>query len=158
MRAVIIVLSLFAAACGQPATTAPEPTEGDGYAGSSGAGRIEEAPFTLEPEALVGLWSFDRTCGNYDLVFAADRSAQHYEVSAEGMTTSYMGTWATAPDNRVVLGLRRLGSEGAPEGETLSYQIDVASAVADDLIGDFTRADGAPLAITARRCPEEDRD
>jgi hypothetical protein len=150
-----MALALLLAACGQPA---PNTTPGDAAAGSSGAGRVAEEEFTLESEALVGLWSFDRTCGNYDLVFAADRSAQHYEVSADGMTTSYVGTWATAPDNRVVLGLRRLGSEGAPEGDTLSYQIDVASAVADDLIGDFARDGGAALAITARRCPEEDRD
>jgi|CXWL01.1.fsa_nt_gi hypothetical protein len=155
---IVMAFAVFLAACGQPATTTTEPTEGDGYAGSSGAGRIAEEPFTLAPNALVGLWSFDRSCGNYDLVFAADRSAQHYDVTAEGMNTSYVGTWATAPGNRVVLGLRRLGSEGVPEGETISYQIDVESAVADDLIGDFKREGDTLVAITARRCPEEDRD
>lgn len=157
MRAIAVTLCLLAAACGKPAATT-EPAEGDGYAGSSGVGRIPEEPFTLESEALVGLWSFDRSCGNYDLVFAADGRVQHYVVSDEGMTTSYIGTWATADGNRANLTLRVLNSEGAPSGDVLTYNLDVAAPVMDDLMGDFGRDGAAATGITARRCPEEDRD
>ena len=108
---------------------------------------------------MVGLWSFARHCGDYDLVFQADGEAHHYIVSPEGMTTSFKGTWATAANNRVVLTMRRLGADGAPAGDAITYNLDVAAPVTDDLVGPFARADGAAAQdITARRCPEEDRD
>jgi hypothetical protein len=154
MRIVIIAMIAFLAACGQPQPETPD----DASAGSSGVGRVPEVAFTLESEALVGLWSFDRVCGNYDLVLRADGGADHYEVSSEGMVTSYAGTWATTDNNRVVLTLRLLDAQAQPTGETLTYNLNVEAPVTDDLIGDFVREGGVPLAITARRCPEEDRD
>ena len=157
MRAIVVTLCLLVVACGPPAAT-NEVAESDGYAGSSGAGRIPEEPFTLEAEALVGLWSFDRTCGNYDLVFTADGGAQHYAVADDGMTTSHAGSWATAENNRVVLTMRQLDAEARPAGEALTYHLDVAAPVTGDLMGDFGRDGAAATAITARRCPEEDRD
>lgn len=165
MRIAIIAIALLAAACGQPTETTisgpiatAAPTE-DAHAGASGAGRIPEQPFTLESEAVVGLWSFARHCGDYDLVFNADGSADHHAVSPEGMTTSYSGSWATADNNRVVITLRRLGADGAPAGETIAYNLDVGAPVTDDLVGRFARADRSEARdITARRCPQEDRD
>lgn len=165
MRIAIAAIALTLAACGQPtqttvsgpvAVTQPE----DAHAGSSDAGRIPEQPFTLESEALVGLWSFDRSCGLYDLVFRADGNAEYFDyTTTEGMAMSYGGTWATTNNNRVVLTLRRLGPAGAPAGDPVTYNLDVGATVTDDLVGRFARADGAAAQdITARRCPEEDRD
>ncbi len=153
-----LLLSMFAvlAACAPPSPQTEQPE--DATAGSSGVGRIEAEAFVLAPETLVGLWSFDRSCANYDLVFAADGSVQHYVVAADGMTTSHAGTWAAGEGNRVDLTMRVLNPEGAPSGDSLIYHLDVAAPVSDDLMGDFA-LDGAPAAgITARRCPEEDRD
>lgn len=153
MRLLFGLAALVLASCSQPA-----PSPEDGTAGSSGVGRVAAEPFTLESEALVGLWSFDRSCGNYDLVFEADGRAQHYEVSSEGWVTSYAGSWVTADSNRVVLTMRQLDAEAQPAGETLTYNLDVAAPVTDDLMGDFGRDGTAATGITARRCPEEDRD
>jgi hypothetical protein len=164
MRTAVIALALLAAACGQStSTTVSGPVAAtqaeDAYAGSSGAGPIPEQPFTLEAEALVGLWSFARHCGDYDLVLNADGDVEHYVVSPTGMTTSYGGSWSIADSNRVVLTLQRLGADGARSGEAITYTLDVAAPVTDDLVGRFARTDGAEARdITARRCPEEDRD
>jgi hypothetical protein len=149
---------LAAAACGQTAAPAPD-TPTDARAGSSGAGSVPDTPFTLEAEALVGLWSFERDCGLYDLVFAADDSANYYDYRDDSAVVSYRGAWATADNNRVVLTLRRVDMNNAPTGETLTYNLDVSAPVTDDLIGRMTLADGSDLReFTARRCPEEDRD
>ena len=159
MRSAIVALALLAAACGQSATqtTADTPPE-DAYAGSSGAGRIPDEPFALESEALVGLWSFDRTCGLYDLVFQADDTATYYDYTHD-LAVTHAGAWAIAANNRVVLTVRRLGADGAPAGETETYNLDVKSPVTDDLVAHLERADGAePRDISARRCPEEDRE
>jgi hypothetical protein len=157
MRAAILAL-VFLAACGQAAAPAQE-TPPDARAGSSGAGNLPDMPFTLEAEALVGLWSFERDCGLYDLVFAADDGASYYDYRADGAVVSYRGAWATADNNRVVLTLRRLGPDGAPTGDAQIYNVDVAAPVTDDLIGRMTLADGSDAReFTARRCPEEDRD
>lgn len=165
MRIAIAAIALTLTACGQPtqttvsgpiATAQPE----DAYAGSSGAGRIPGQPFTLESEAMVGLWSFDRSCGLYDLVFQADGKAEYFDyTTTEGMAVSYGGTWATADNNRVVLTVHRTGEHNARIGEDVIYNLDVGAAVTDDLVGRFARADGAAAQdITARRCPDEDRD
>ena len=153
MRGIILALAL--AACGQQG--APAHGE-DGYAGSSGAGRIEAPPFVLEPEALVGLWSFDRTCGLYDLVFQADDRVEYFDYNDPAATASYAGTWSVAEDNRVALALRQLDAEGRPTGEEQAFTLALASPVTDDLIGDFFRVGGDAQALTARRCAEEDRD
>lgn len=165
MRIALAALVFALAACNpaaQPIVEAPPvtgETPPDAHAGSSGVGLIPEQPFTLEPGALVGLWSFERHCGDYDLVFAADGGLEHYVVSPEGMNTSYAGTWSTAEGNRVVLTLHRVGEHNARLSEDVIYHLDVASPVTDDLIARFARADGAESRnITARRCPEEDRD
>lgn len=143
MRMVAILIALALGACGD---TQSGPSQ-----------EPAEAPLVLEREALVGLWSFDRSCGNYDLVIEADGRAQYYDISPEGAVTSHAGTWALE-DNRVVLTMRRLGAAGEPEGDTLSSTIELGAAVTEDLIGDFAPAGDAPAPISARRCPEEDRD
>jgi hypothetical protein len=156
MRVFAAAFALALAACTPPAQPAATPQ--DASAGSSGVGRIPEAPFTLESEAVVGLWSFARDCGLYDLVLNADGTASYYDYSGD-LVVSHQGAWATADNNRVVLTVRRLDASGAPTAPAIVYNVDVAAPVTDDLVGRFARSDGGEARdITARRCPEEDRD
>ncbi|MBS0385923.1 MAG: hypothetical protein JSS00_11300 [Proteobacteria bacterium] len=155
MRIAAIALVLALCGCGpSPAPAEPAP-HGVGRAGAGGA----EAPvFAVESAALVGRWSFDRSCGLYDLVFNADNTAGYYDYSDEAHVVSYAGRWSAAEHNRIVLTLRRLNDSGAPSGEALTYKLDVAAPVANDLIGRFGPSVGDTRAITAKRCPEEDRE
>lgn len=157
--AIVAALLLALGACGAPpAGTTSAPPE-DASAGSTGVGDVQAEPFTMESEAVVGLWSFDRTCGLYDLVFGADANVEFYDYSNEGQVVSYAGTWEIPVNNRIALSLRRRDANNQPTGEQLAYVLDVASPVTDDLIGRFGRAGGSQARdITARRCPEEDRD
>jgi len=158
MRAAFLAVILLTAACGQSAPADPATPE-DAAAGSTGVGRVAAEPFTLESEAMVGLWSFARDCGLYDLVFQADDVAEYYDYSSEGVVTSYRGAWATADNNRVVLTVRLVDAENAVTGDPITYNLDVAAPVTDDLTGYFARADGAGSRdVTARRCEEEDRE
>ncbi len=155
MRIVCIIAAIVLSACSQ---AAPGDVPEDASAGSSGAGRVSEVAFTLESEALVGLWSFDRTCALYDLVFRADGVIDYYDYSVEGSVVSYRGAWATVENNRVMLTVQQVDPSNTPTGDAMAYNLDVASPVTDDLIGDFAREGAEARAITARRCPEEDRD
>lgn len=159
MRSFLVALALFAAACGQ--SSAPAATESapeDAHAGSSGAGRIPETPFTLEPEALVGMWSFDRSCGLYDLTFQADDVVTSDNIAGENTWSE--GAWAIAAGNRIVLTMTiASAADTSRVGERQVYHLDVSSPVTDDLTGRLSHADGSNAQdITARRCPEEDRD
>ena len=160
MRFALVALALALAACNpQPAadsgTTVPE----DASAGSSGVGRVPDEPFTLESEALVGLWSFERDCGLYDLVFDAQDLVQFYDyTTTPGTAISYRGSWATADNNRVVLTVRLIDMENEPTGEVRTFHLDVGAPVTDDLVGAFGPASGPAREITARRCEDEDRE
>ncbi|MBY0563287.1 MAG: hypothetical protein K2P58_03790 [Hyphomonadaceae bacterium] len=144
MRNAVLTLLACLAACGQPRSTAPQ----DASAGASGVGRVAEAAFVLEPEAMVGIWSFDRSCASGDgMILHADGRASYDEWGE--------GTWATADENRVVLTLSRIEPGLGPTGETLTYNIDVAAPVTDDLIGQLARPDGSePRGLNALRCPD----
>jgi hypothetical protein len=155
MRLLAAAMMFALAACSPPSAPAA-PSQG-ATPGSSGAGRVEAPAFTLASEAIVGQWSFDRSCGLYDLVFSADGAANYYDYADESHVVSYAGRWA-ADDNRVVLTLRRLGADGAPPGGALTYNFDVSDPVIDDLIGRFGQAESDMRNITAKRCPEEDRE
>ena len=146
MRTALIALVMLAAACGQPASP-PAETPPDAHAGSSGAGNIAATPFTLESEALVGTWSFDRSCASGDgMQLNADGTAGYDEWGS--------GAWTLADNNRVVLTLARSEPGVGPTGETVIYNIDVAAPVTDDLIGNLARPDGSePRGLNARRCP-----
>lgn len=122
-------------------------------------GRAPDQPFTLESEALVGLWSFERDCGLYDLVFDADDLVQYYDYAATpGNVISYRGGWATADNNRVTLTVSLIDMENEPTGEARTFHLDVTAPVTDDLTGVFGPAGGPTRDITARRCEDEDRD
>ncbi len=127
-------------ACSPPAAT--------DEAGSTGS--IAAEGFTMEPEALVGTWSFDRTCASGDgMTLNADGVAGYDEWGH--------GTWATADGNRIVLSLeRREMGVDEPTGEHLTLYLDVAAPVTDDLVGQLARDDGTEQrAINARRCPNQ---
>ena len=157
MRMAIAACVFALVACSPPSSPAEPPAQG-ATAGSSGAGRVEAPVFTLDAETILGRWSFDRSCGLYDLVFNADASANYYDYTDEQHVVSYAGRWARADHNRVVMSLHRLGETGAPTGDALTYSFDVSDPVTDDLIGQFGPAGGDMRAITAKRCPEEDRE
>lgn len=131
-------LILFVASCGPSA-----PRED---VGSNGVGDIAAAGFEMEPEALVGIWSFDRTCASGDgMILRADGAASYDEWG--------QGTWATAEGNRVVLSLERHEPGVGPTGEQVTYYIDVAAPVTDDLSGVLARDDGTEQrGVNARRC------
>ena len=143
MRIAAALLALTLAAC----TPAPQEKAQDADAGSTGVGEVASAPFTLESEALIGTWSFDRTCASGDgMTLNADGTAGFDEWGS--------GTWATADTNRVVLTLARSEPGVGPTGETVVYNIEVAAPVTDDLIGNMARPDGSePRGLNARRCP-----
>ncbi|MBX9746516.1 MAG: hypothetical protein K2X34_06420 [Hyphomonadaceae bacterium] len=158
MRTVIAAMFVLAlAACGQASAPAEAPP--DASAGSTGVGIVPEEAFTLEPEALVGLWSFERDCGLYDLVFDADDLAQYYDyTSTPPVVISHRGSWATADNNRVVLTVSVLDADGEPTAERRTFHLDVTAPVTDDLIGVFGPEGGPAREITARRCEDEDRE
>jgi hypothetical protein len=139
---VLIVASTFVA-CSPPATNE------DADAGSSGVGEIAAEGFEMTPDDLVGTWSFDRTCASGDgMTLNADNTA--------GFDEWGLGTWATADGNRVILSLQRHEPGVGPTGENVTYHLDVAAPVTDDLIGQLTRDDGSePRGVNARRCPTQ---
>lgn len=152
MTATLLVLL---AACGQSAAPAVD---------TSAAIASEAAPapqdFALQTEAVVGQWSFDRTCGLYDLVFHADANVEYFDYSDESSVVSYGGQWSEdLENNRVALVLQRLDAEGHVSGEPIDYVLDVTAPPVDDLDGRFGRADGTfGIDVHARRCSEEDRE
>ena len=158
MRMAIAVCVFALVACSPPShpEAMPDPSPETANTGSSGASRAAAPAFALETDAIVGRWSFDRSCGLYDLVFNADASANYYDYTDEQHVVSYAGRW-TSDHNRVVMSLHRLGETGGPIGDALSYTLDVSDPVADDLIGQFGPAGSDMRAISAKRCPEEDR-
>jgi len=156
MRLFAAAMMFALVACSPPSAPA-EPPQG-ATAGSSNAGRVEAPAFTLASETMVGQWSFDRSCGLYDLVFSADGAANYYDYVDESHVVSYAGRWVAADHNRVVMTLRRVGADGAPSGDALTYNFDVSDPVTDDLVGRFGQAESDMRNITAKRCPEEDRE
>ena len=91
--------------------------------------------FTMETEALVGVWSFDRTCASSDgMSLRADGTASFDEWGE--------GTWATADGNRVILSLERYELGVGPTGESVTYHLDVVQPVTEYLAGELVREDG----------------
>ena len=154
MRSVLVAAALFVlAACGAP-------TEGASTEPAASTTASAPADFTLESEAVVGQWSFDRTCGVYDIVLYADANADYFDYADSGHVTSYGGQWTEdVTTKRVTLEVRLLDAENRATGDPITYTLDITAPVTDDLIGHFARADGAGAReINALRCPEEDRE
>jgi hypothetical protein len=148
MRNAVVALALTLAACGAPSAPEPAAPPEDAAAGSTGVGRIPEAPFELEQEALVGIWSFDRSCASGDGMRLNADGAASYDEWGEG-------TWTVDDQDRVVLTLARHEPGVGPTGETVIYNLTIAAPVTDDLIGQMATPSGEePRGINARRCPE----
>lgn len=150
MRSSFVSLALLLAACSPSAPGSPAaPVE------TSDSRPTPAEP--LESNAILGQWSFDRTCGVYDLVFNAGNEALYFDYSDPGQVVSYAGSWSVA-GNRIVLTVNKSGEEGSQLGETVTYNLDVSAPVADDLKGSFGRAGGDTRSINAKRCAQEDRE
>ncbi len=160
----IILAAAFAlalTACAPPSNASdPASTSATEQNATSAAEAIAPQDFQLQTEAVVGQWSFDRSCGLYDLVFHADANVDYFDYSDEGHVVSYGGQWSEElENNRVTLSLQRLDGEGHVTGDVIPYVLDLITPPVDDLNGRFGRADGTfGVTIHARRCPEEDRE
>lgn len=155
MRNVFAAAALLVlASCGAPTSSET------GTAATTTAASTTSADFTLESEAVVGQWSFDRTCGVYDIVLYADANADYFDYAESGHVVSYGGQWTEdVTTKRVTLEVRRLNAENTATGDPITYTLDITAPVSDDLVGHFARADGAGARdINALRCPEEDRE
>ena len=156
MRLVVAAFVLALGACSPPsAPTAPSSAV---LAAAGGEARTAAPSFVVARESVVGQWSFDRTCGLYDLVFGADGNVDYFDYADHSHVLSYVGRWAMADHNRIAMTVRLRGPDAAPTGDERTYAFDVAGPIADDLNGRFGEAGGPSNAITAKRCPEEDRD
>src|SRR6185369_11679019 len=98
MRLVIAAALLLLTGCGQ--STASSVNGAPATTGEPPAVELD-AP-SVEHQALAGQWSFDRSCGLYDLVLSADGTATFYDYSDDPMTTN-VGTWGDAGNHRTVL-------------------------------------------------------
>lgn len=154
MRFVTAVFVFALVACSPPNGAPPDPRP---PAASSGVSSIEASTMAIDPQVLLGQWSFDRSCGVYDLVFNADNEALYFDYSDPSAVVSYAGQWSVA-GNRIVLTVNKSGEEGSQLGPVTTYNFDVSAPVTDDLVGSFGMANGATHNINAKRCPQEDRE
>lgn len=160
MRMLAPALVFALAACSPPSggantatTTASAPPA------ANATPSVARQTFTLQTEAVVGYWSFDRTCGLYDLVFHADANVDYFDYSDPSHVVSYGGQWSEElENNRVTLSLQRLDAEGHLTGAPIAYVLDIITPPGDDLNGRFGRADGTyGVDVHAKHCPQEDR-
>jgi hypothetical protein len=126
-------------ACGQPAPTPVADTSAPPPAAAAPA---------LELEALVGTWSFDRSCASGDgMTLKADGTASYDEWGE--------GHWVIDIPSRVILTLAKSEPGVGPTGQHVMVTIDVTPPVTGDLNGARSFDDGTPSnTINARRCPE----
>jgi len=139
MRVLAFVTLLALAACGQPSGGDPKGEEG--AAAPSGG-------VAFESEALVGVWSFDRTCASGDgMRLNADGTATFDEWGE--------GAWSVRDPGHAVLTLREQDPGAGATGRTVTYTLEVTAPVTDELAGVLVRGDAEEVrAIHARRCPE----
>lgn len=154
MRIIAAALAFALAACAPPSGSAPDSAS----ASTEASATPGAAPsFAIDAAAIAGQWSFDRSCGLYDLTFNADNTAYYFDYANPSEVVTYTGTWALA-DHRIALTLNKQGEEGSPLGETEHYVVDVTEPVGDDLVGSFGQVGGAMRTVNAKHCPQEDRD
>lgn len=141
MRFTAAALCLAIAACGQAAAPAETTT-------SPASPPPASAAPALSPQALAGVWSFDRSCASGDgMTLRADGAAAYDEWGE--------GRWAMEAPSRLVLTLAKSEPGVGPTGEHVTVTIDVAPPVSADLNGARSFDDGTPAdTINARRCPE----
>jgi hypothetical protein len=149
------------AACSQPApvsssNTSSRPagpkaeTPPDAHAGSSGVARVpgDSGPL-MDPIAMIGTWSFDRTCASEDgMTLAADGTAG---------TDQGPGMWAVDAEQRLVIIVREqeMGKAEDKLAERIVWRFTPSKIVDDDLVGTLEprRMGEKSIAVNARRCP-----
>lgn len=152
MRLALVALGFAATACSQaaaPAETTLQTTANSAPADSIGQNAMMRV---IAPASLAGLWSFDKSCGLYDLVLKTDGSAEYYDYADQSHVVTRTGTWAGDGINRIALNLRREG------GPAEAFSLDIGSLEGDTLIGDLHAGADRVIPINAKRCPAEDRE
>lgn len=146
MRFTFVAACLALAACTPPA------------AETTTATTAREAPaIQVTPTALGGQWSFDRACTQFNLVFT-NTSVSYSDFADPAHVVSYDGPWSITDGDSVVLSLRRLDAQGAPTGETLTYNLELTQASTTDLVGTFGPAGGPMQPINAKQCAFENHE
>jgi hypothetical protein len=165
----VLALGLLLSACnpapaGDPATpqdaAAPSVPE-DAAAGFSGVGKDRAGgeldhddprlyePVLIDRAAIVGTWSFDRSCASGDaMMLAADGKAAYDEWGD--------GTWTINAEGQLVLDLvKREPGVLDDKGEPLTMVFTAAEPVGDMLLGNFAgmAPDQPGRAVNAKRCP-----
>lgn len=124
--------TLALAACGAPESKAPP-------------AQAPAASVAPEHEALVGIWSFDRTCASGDgMRLNADGTAGYDEWGS--------GAWTIEGENQVALDLAVSEPGVGATGARQRIVVEVTWPVTDDLNGRILGT--PPREINARRCPE----
>lgn len=141
MRFVVTALVLALAACGQPAS-APAPTTA-----TAAAAPAAGAP-ALDHDALVGTWSFDRSCASGDGMTLRTDGTVSYDEWGEGH-------WVLDVPARIILTLAKSEPGVGPTGQHVMVTLDVSAPVSDDLHAARSFDDGTPAGpVNARRCPD----
>ena len=153
MRFIAAALLLTIAGCSPP-SSAPTTISAQAAAPTQAASAAGPA---ADARAVLGQWSFDRSCGVYDLVFNPNDEVLYFDYSNPSQVVSYAGRYSTA-GNRIVLTVNESGEEGSELGPTVIYNIDLSAPVTDDLAGAFGAAGKETRLINAKRCLEEDRE
>jgi len=135
MKRMALAVALFVCACGQQTRQADSPAQAP----------TEAQTAAFEHEALVGTWSFDRSCASGDgMRLNADDTASFDEWGE--------GNWSVDAENRLVLDVAVHEPGVGPTGERQTLVLAINGAITDDLNAEL--AGTPPRAINARRCPE----
>lgn len=107
-------------------------------------------PPVVDPKAVIGTWSFDRTCASGDaMTLARDGRA--------GFDEWGLGMWAVDAHQRIVLILRvtEPGTDEDPLAERRVLVFTPRASVTDDLQGQLatSRPGEAVREVNAKRCP-----
>jgi hypothetical protein len=148
MRYVVLAAALLGACSPE---TEPERPPNPEVTAAPAPVAVAPGPVKLDQAALVGGWSFDRTCASEDAMgLTADGKAYFDEWG--------QGTWSIDADGRLVLVLRELtpGVEDDGGGAQMVMTFTASEPAGENLTGDFTspRADIPARAVNALRCPE----
>ena len=143
MKGRALVAALMLAACspqGEPAAPASEALPSDA------------APAVrLDPAALVGGWSFDRTCASEDAMGLMPDDKAYFDEWGQG-------AWEIDADGRLVLTLRELtpGVEDDGGGEQVVMTLTAREHAGDRIVGELSspRANIPAREINALKCPE----
>lgn len=143
MRQMILALAVFAAACSPPAENA-QPSDDPTQVLQGSASSPTLSGHTIDAQAIIGTWSFDKSCASGDgMTLSADGVAAYDEWG--------LGTWRIE-DGRLVLDLatQEMGVSADPSAPRQIKTFEASAPVTEQLIGTL-HPDGR--AIDGVRCP-----